>query len=74
MAKTKKVGPTGRFGSRYGKKVRERVLKIEKKQRQRHICPSCKMKYVKRVAAGIYVCKKCGTKFASAAYYPEGAE
>ena len=70
---TKKVGPTGRFGPRYGKRIREAVLKIEKKQRQKHVCPKCKMKKVKRVAMGIYECKKCGVKFASGAYYPEGA-
>ncbi len=69
----KKVGPAGRYGSRYGKRIREMVLKIEKKQRQRHVCPKCKMKKVKRVSTGIYLCKKCGTKFASGAYYPEGA-
>ncbi|MEM5854001.1 MAG: 50S ribosomal protein L37ae [Candidatus Aenigmatarchaeota archaeon] len=61
---------TGRFGSRYGKGVKKRVAKIEEVQKQRHICPNCGMRYVKRVSSGIWKCKKCGTKFAGAAYVP----
>ncbi|MEM5836338.1 MAG: 50S ribosomal protein L37ae [Candidatus Aenigmatarchaeota archaeon] len=62
---------TGRFGSRYGKGVKKRVAEIEKVQKQRHICPSCSMRYVKRIGPGIWECKKCGTKFAGAAYVPK---
>jgi large subunit ribosomal protein L37Ae len=61
---------TARFGSRYGKGVKKRVAEIEKVQKQRHVCPKCGMVYVKRVASGIWECKKCGTKFAGAAYAP----
>lgn len=68
---TKKVGPAGRFGSRYGKKVRQIVAEIEKIQKQRHICPNCNMPYVKRVSKGIWQCKKCGVKFTGLAYYPK---
>lgn len=68
---TKKVGPAGRFGPRYGKKVRQIVAEIEKIQKQRHVCPNCNMPYVKRVSKGIWQCKKCGTKFAGLAYYPK---
>jgi large subunit ribosomal protein L37Ae len=67
---TKKVGPAGRFGSRYGKKIRQKFADIEKVQKQRHTCPVCKMPYVKRVSSGVWKCKKCGTKFAGLAYYP----
>ena len=70
MAHTKKIGTAGRFGSRYGKKDRSIVADIEKVQRQRHTCPKCHMNYVKRVAKGIWKCRKCGTKFAGLAYYP----
>ncbi len=70
MAKTKKVGSAGRFGVRYGKKVRKIVAEIEKVQRTRHVCPKCGMKYVKRLASGIWFCSKCGSKFAGGAYYP----
>ncbi|MCS7093653.1 MAG: 50S ribosomal protein L37ae [Candidatus Aenigmarchaeota archaeon] len=70
MGRTKKVGSAGRFGARYGKKIREKVAEIEKVQKRRHICPSCKMEYLVRRGSGIWVCKKCGGKFAGQAYYP----
>lgn len=68
MSHTKKVGTSGRFGPRYGKKIKQAVADIEKIQRQRHICPKCNMPYVKRVSSGIWACRKCGTKFAGPAY------
>ena len=67
---SKIVGSAGRFGPRYGKKVRKLVSEIEKSQKKRHVCPKCKMPYVKRISTGIYYCKKCKTKFAGKAYYP----
>lgn len=70
MGRKKKIGSAGRFGSRYGKKVRSIVSEVERVQKQRHMCPSCNMPYVKRVASGIWECKKCGVKFAGQAYYP----
>lgn len=70
MAHKKKVGTAGRFGSRYGKKDRAKIAAIEKIQKQKHICPKCNMPYVKRLSSGIYLCGKCGTKFAGGAYFP----
>ena len=70
MSKKKKIGSAGRYGSRYGKKVKKIVSEIERVQKKRHVCPKCKMRYVKRIAKGIYYCKKCKTKFADLAYYP----
>jgi len=70
MAKTKKVSSTGRFGARYGLKIRKKVLEIEKVQRGKHKCPFCSKLAVKRLAAGIWYCKACGTKFAGGAYEP----
>ncbi|MDI6806781.1 MAG: 50S ribosomal protein L37ae [Candidatus Aenigmarchaeota archaeon] len=72
MGKKKIVGTAGRFGVRYGKKVRAKIAEIEAVQKQRHICPKCGMKYVERVSAGIWRCKKCGAKFAGQAYKPGG--
>jgi len=69
---TRKVGPAGRFGSRYGKRIREKVKDIEKIQKLRHTCPVCKMPYVKRLSSGIWKCRKCGAKFTGLAYYPSG--
>jgi large subunit ribosomal protein L37Ae len=63
------MSSVGRYGARYGKKVRWKVAEIEKAQKKRHICPKCHMPYVKRVAKGIWECKKCGLKFAGPAYY-----
>ncbi len=71
MGRTKKVGPAGRFGPRYGMRIRRRVAEIESVQRQKHECPVCHRKAVKRVGTGIWRCTKCGTEFAGGAYYPE---
>jgi len=70
MGRKKKVGTAGRFGARYGKKQKAKIAEVEKIEKSRHICPRCKMKYVKRVSSGIWICKKCGNKFAGLAYYP----
>lgn len=69
---TKKVGSAGRFGVRYGKKVRDIVRDVEKLQKQRHVCPRCNLPYVKREAKGIFICRKCGNKFTGQAYFPRG--
>jgi large subunit ribosomal protein L37Ae len=67
---TKKVGSTGRFGPRYGTKTKKMILKVE--QRKKNIfCPYCERKSLKRLAAGVWYCKKCKTKFAGGAYFPK---
>ena len=71
MAKrTRKVGPAGRFQSRYGVKARMRLRNVELAQKQKHICPSCGHKKVKRISTGIWQCRKCSIKFAGGAYLP----
>jgi len=67
--KSKKSKSTGRYGARYGKKVRARVVSVEEKQRKKQNCIFCKKPGVKRVANGIWHCKKCGKKFASNTFY-----
>jgi large subunit ribosomal protein L37Ae len=66
----RKIGISGKFGPRYGKRIRKVVAEIEKEKREKHLCPKCKMPYVKRLAKGIWYCKKCKIKFAGSAYYP----
>ena len=64
-----KTKSAGRFGARYGKKVRSRLVKVEEKQRQKQKCPYCSKKGVKRRSKGIWECLKCKKKFASNTYY-----
>jgi len=71
MARTKKVKSAGRFGPRYGSKQRQRVVDIELRQKKKKKCPYCKKTGVKRLASGIWLCKKCGKKFTGKAYYIE---
>jgi len=68
MGRTKKIGSAGRFGVRYGKKVKDLIKDIDAKSTKAYTCPSCSRKAVKRKALGIWQCKKCGKKFASGAY------
>lgn len=70
MARTKKVGSTGRFGSRYGAKLRRRVLDIERRRHEPNRCPACATKALKRQAVGLWKCSKCDLLFAGGAYVP----
>ena len=72
MAKrTKKVGSSGRFKNRYGVKARTQIRTVEIQQKSKHICPKCGHKKVKRTGTSIWLCKKCGIKFAGGAYLPK---
>ena len=62
---------TKKFGARYGKTVRTRLIKVESKQRKKQNCPYCKKLGVKRMSKGIWYCKKCDKKFASDTFYLE---
>lgn len=57
-----------RFGSRYGRTIRERLAAAESGYRGKHNCPYCSYKQVQRVAAGIWECGKCKAKFTSRAF------
>ena len=70
MGSTKKVKMAGRFGSRYGTKIRQRLVDVETIQRKKHKCPKCEQFKVKRLASGLFKCRKCGAKFTGGAYSP----
>ena len=69
-SKLKKSKSAGRFGARYGKTVRARIVQVESKQRKKQKCPFCDGT-AKRLSKGIWLCKKCNKKFASNTYYLE---
>jgi large subunit ribosomal protein L37Ae len=50
--RTKKVGITGKYGTRYGATLRKLVKRIELNQRAKFTCPHCGKDAVKRKAAG----------------------
>jgi len=62
------LGSVKRFGARYGRKLKLKLSKIETEQRKLHKCPYCNKIAVKRVAVGIWSCKKCNAKFTGKAY------
>lgn len=68
MVKTKKVGSTGRFGVRYGLKIRKNILSVDKLKRGQKICPNCLKPAIKRQSPGIWCCGSCGLKTAGRAY------
>lgn len=71
MAKrTKKVGSAGRFGARYGVRIRRRIGEVEAQSKGRHECPKCKAVALTRSANGIWACRHCGHKYASSSYAP----
>ncbi|MBS3164187.1 50S ribosomal protein L37ae [Candidatus Woesearchaeota archaeon] len=62
------TGSIRRFGARYGRGVKLRFGVIEAEQRRYHDCPYCRTRRVKRVAVGIWQCRKCGNRFTGKAY------
>ncbi|MBI5872300.1 50S ribosomal protein L37ae [archaeon] len=68
MGHTKKVKSAGRFGAKYGKKIRAKIIAVEKEQRKKQKCPYCRREGVKRVSAGIWHCRKCNSRFTGGAY------
>ena len=67
-AKKKKIKASGRFGAGYGIRIRKKLNEIESHQRKRQKCLYCERLGVKREAAGIWYCKKCGKRYAGPAY------
>ena len=66
--RTRKVGITGKYGTRYGQKLRKQVKAIEILQRTKSICPFCGKKSIRREAAGIWKCRGCRRAIAGGAW------
>lgn len=56
---------------RYGLKTRQQYTKYSEAAKALYFCKFCLCKKVKRVAIGIWHCKKCNIKTSGGAYYPD---
>merc|ERR1712003_233165 len=69
MAKrTKKVGITGKYGTRYGASLRKMIKKIEISQHAKYTCMFCGKDTMKRSCVGIWTCQACRKTVAGGAY------
>ncbi|KAF2659442.1 ribosomal protein L37ae [Lophiostoma macrostomum CBS 122681] len=69
--RTKKVGITGKYGTRYGASLRKQVKKMEVRQlalQRPYTCTFCGKPAVKRKAVGIWECRSCKKTTAGGAY------
>ena len=71
MAKrTKKVGITGKYGTRYGASLRKTVKKMEISQHSKFYCTFCGKDKMKRQSVGVWFCddKSCRITVAGGAW------
>ena len=68
--RTRQVGVVGRYGPRYGVRIRRRVQEIDETRRGTHVCPKCQAAAVHRRSSGVWQCHHCGHVFAGGAYRP----
>ncbi|CAJ2505993.1 Uu.00g001230.m01.CDS01 [Anthostomella pinea] len=66
--RTKKVGVTGKYGTRYGASLRKQVKKMEITQHAKYQCTFCGKTTVRRHSVGIWNCRACGKTVAGGAY------
>jgi large subunit ribosomal protein L37Ae len=66
--RTKKVGITGKYGTRYGASIRKVLRKIEVSQHSKFTCPFCGKQNMKREVVGIWKCGSCNKRMAGGAY------
>lgn len=69
--RAKKLGPVARYGARYGVRIRQRILEIEREAARDRTCPRCGTAKLKRVSTAIFQCSHCKYKFAARAYTPQ---
>jgi large subunit ribosomal protein L37Ae len=66
--RTAKVGITGKYGTRYGAKLRKQVKAFEILQRTKYVCPFCGKNSVRRHSVGIWTCTACRRSVAGGAW------
>ncbi len=66
--KTKKVGITGKYGTRYGSALRKIIKKFEISQHSRYLCNFCGKEAIRRQAIAIWKCSGCGVTVAGGAW------
>ena len=66
--RTKKVGITGKYGTRYGASIRKVLRKIEVSQHSKFISPFGGKLSMKREVVGIWKCTHTKKKYAGGAY------
>jgi len=69
--RTKKVKIAGRFGVRYGVKIRRALQHCLSRSAAKYNCPRCEMQRVHRVFSGVWRCRHCGYEYTGGAYQPE---
>ncbi|HIH40652.1 MAG TPA: 50S ribosomal protein L37ae [Halobacteria archaeon] len=69
--KGKKTRSAGKYGPRYGRKIRKLAADIEERVHIKYKCPQCENYSVKRVGTAIWKCSKCGYTFAGGTYQPK---
>ena len=68
--KGRKTRSAGRFGTRYGRKIRKLIADIEDRSKRKYDCPQCGRTKVRREGTAIWRCTKCGYTFAGGTYVP----
>ena len=66
--KKTKHGSVKRFGSRYGRTLKNKRGAVEALQKKEYVCPRCRYQKVRQVATGIWSCDKCSATFTSKAF------
>jgi ribosomal protein L37AE/L43A len=66
--KKSSLGSAKRFGTRYGKALKEKLARVEASSKKLKSPITNKENGAKRLSKGIYVCKKTGVKIAGKAY------
>jgi large subunit ribosomal protein L37Ae len=68
--RTKKVGITGKYGTRYGASLRKQIKVAEINQHTKYSCQFCGKDSLRRQAVGIWNCSRCRKTLAGGAYTP----